>query len=223
MQNYLKVIWTLGEWSHDPVTPTLIAERMGLRVSTVSGAISKLAGQGLIEHAPYGSITLTEPGRQYAVTMVRRHRLIETFLVRVLEYRWDQVHDEADRLEHAVSDFMVERINDFLDSPARDPHGDPIPNRSGKVVFPKAARLSQVPPDRDYIIERISDDDPELLRFFEDQGLVVGSMLHITAGAPYSASIGVRTAKDAEIALGRPATDSIWVSESPDPSAHASR
>ncbi|MGO1544752.1 MAG: metal-dependent transcriptional regulator [Gulosibacter sp.] len=215
-QNYLKVIWSLREWSEEPVTPTHIAERTGLRVSTVSGAMSKLAAQGLVEHAPYGSITLTKLGTEYAVTMVRRHRLIETFLVQSLGYRWDQVHDEADRLEHAVSDFMVERMNEVLGSPERDPHGDPIPSSSGAMVFPEAKSLTQVEPERAYVVERISDDDPELLRFFADKGIVVGAVLWVRTGAPYSASINVDTEKTTDTALGRPATDSIWVSQRAD-------
>src|SRR5699024_1150906 len=108
-QNYLKAVWGLTEWSSAPVTPSSIAERTGLRLSSVSDAVRKLSSQGLLEHAPYGSVELTDTGRAYALTMVRRHRLIETFLVRVLHYTWDQVHDEAEHLEHAVSDFMIDR------------------------------------------------------------------------------------------------------------------
>ncbi|TDP89445.1 DtxR family iron (metal) dependent repressor [Leucobacter luti] len=123
-QNYLKAIWGLTEWSSAQVTPTLIAERTGLKLSSVSDAVRKLASQGLVDHAPYGAVELTETGRSYALVMVRRHRLIEAFLVSVLGYSWDQVHDEAEHLEHAVSDFMIDRIDEFLEFPTRDPHGD---------------------------------------------------------------------------------------------------
>src|SRR5690554_6655643 len=125
-QNHLKVIWGLQEWSDDPVLPSTIAEKSGLRPSSVSGAISKLVERGLVEHEPYGAVHLTDAGRRLALDMVRRHRLIETFLVRALGYGWDEVHDEAEELEHAVSDLMVERLDAFLGHPRRDPHGDPI-------------------------------------------------------------------------------------------------
>ena len=109
-QNYLKAIWGLTEWSSAQVTPTLIAERTGLKLSSVSDAVRKLASQGLVDHAPYGAVELTETGRSYALVMVRRHRLIEAFLVSVLGYSWDQVHDEAEHLEHAVSDLSLIHI-----------------------------------------------------------------------------------------------------------------
>ena len=154
---------------------------------------------------------LTADGRAHAVAMVRRHRLIETFLVEVLGYRWDQVHDEAEHLEHAVSDFMVDRIDEHLGHPVRDPHGDPIPARDGQVARPDAVPLAEVPPESRVRVERISDSDPDLLQFFADRGIGVGTVLRTRAGAPYSDSIGVLVGDDA-LALGRTAAASVWVS-----------
>lgn len=136
-QNYLKAIWGLTEWSSAQVTPTLIAERTGLKLSSVSDAVRKLASQGLVDHAPYGAVELTETGRSYALVMVRRHRLIEAFLVSVLGYSWDQVHDEAEHLEHAVSDFMIDRIDEFLEFPTRDPHGGSHPVSRRHRTYPR--------------------------------------------------------------------------------------
>lgn len=113
-QNYLKEIWSLEEWTKTPATASALAERMGLRISSVSDGLKRLAAADLIEHQPYGAIELTETGRSYALAMIRRHRLIETFLVETLGYTWDRVHDEAEVLEHAVSDFMVDRIDTLL-------------------------------------------------------------------------------------------------------------
>ena len=135
-QNYLKTIWSLEEWTEAPATASALAERMGLRVSSVSDGLKRLAAADLIDHQRYGAIELTPLGRTYAVAMIRRHRLIETFLVETLGYTWDRVHDEAEVLEHAVSDFMIERIDAILDHPTRDPHGDPIPDASGRISFP---------------------------------------------------------------------------------------
>lgn len=210
-QNYLKAIWALQEWSEEPTTPTLVAERVGVRLSSASDAVRKLAEQGFVEHAPYGAVVLTEAGRRHAVAMVRRHRLIETLLVDTLGCRWDQVHDEAETLEHAVSDFLVDRIDEFLGFPERDPHGDPIPAADGSVRRPPATPLTEAGPGR-HRVERIADDDPELLQFFAERGIVVDAELDVAEGAPYSESLEVRVAgADASVPLGRAATDSVWV------------
>lgn len=211
-QNYLKVVWGLQEWSSDPITPTAVAEKAGVRLSTASDAIRKLTEQGLLGHTPYGAVTLTEQGRAHAVAMVRRHRLIETFLVQVLGYTWDEVHDEAEHLEHAVSDLLVDRIDAHLGHPDRDPHGDPIPSRDGTVTRPDAVRLTEVPAGGSVVAERISDDDPDLLRFFAERGIGVGAVLQVREGAPFSGAVEVLVeGGDAPVSLGRPATDAVWV------------
>jgi DtxR family Mn-dependent transcriptional regulator len=154
-QNYLKALWSLQEWSSAPVTSTMVATSVGVRNSTASDAMKKLAEQGLVEHEPYGAIVLTDEGRSHALAMVRRHRLLETFLVSTLGYRWDQVHDEAEHLEHAVSDFLVDRIDETLGHPERDPHGDPIPRADGSIVIPSAATLASLPAGARARVERI--------------------------------------------------------------------
>lgn len=215
-QNYLKAIWGLTEWTSDPVTPSLIAERTGLKLSSVSDAVRKLAGQGLVDHAPYGAVTLTETGRGFALEMVRRHRLIESFLVRVLGYSWDQVHEEAEHLEHAVSDFMVDRIDQLLEYPSRDPHGDPIPASDGTMTIPDAVQLSIAGTGRTVLVERISDDDSALLQFFEEHGIVIGATLVVSDGPAYSDSLDVRVHKAKNsLTLGRSATDALYVSHLP--------
>ncbi|MDO5677544.1 MAG: metal-dependent transcriptional regulator [Propionibacteriaceae bacterium] len=211
-QNYLKAIWSLGEWSDEPVTTSTVAARVGVRMSTASDAIRKLHELGLVDHTKYGSMTLTDDGRAHALAMVRRHRLIETFLVEVLGYRWDQVHEEADSLEHAVSDFMVERIAEHLGHPERDPHGDPIPRQDGSILELDAVTLTDLGTGRRALVERIADDDPALLQFFADQEIGVGSLLEVRPGAPYSGGVQVTVdGFDDVLTLGRAATDAIWV------------
>ena len=145
--------------------------------------------------------------------MVRRHRLIEAFLVSVLGYSWDQVHDEAEHLEHAVSDFMIDRIDEFLEFPTRDPHGDPIPSADGKVHIPNATQLTALGAGHRVLVERISDSDPALLQFFQEHGFVVGVTLEIGEGAAFSDSLDVRVAGAASsVALGSSATDALYVS-----------
>lgn len=216
-QNYLKAVWTLAEWSAEPVTPTLIAERTELKISSVSDAIRKLTAQGLLVHAPYGAVELTEEGRAYALAMVRRHRLIETFLVQVLGYSWDQVHDEAEHLEHAVSDFMIDRIDEHLGYPRRDPHGDPIPMADGTVLVPQASRLDTLclsaEAGHTVTVERISDDNAALLQFFEDRGVVLGVQLTVRAGTPFSDSLELELAGGDSVLLGKAAAAALYVSQ----------
>ncbi|UXN32967.1 metal-dependent transcriptional regulator [Glutamicibacter sp. M10] len=193
-QNYLKIIFGLTEWSSDPVTASVIAAKAGMKLSTVSGALSKLRQQGLLNHTPYGAVTLTNLGRGYAMAMVRRHRLVETFLVQMLGYRWDQVHDEAENLEHAVSDFMIKRIDDLLDHPTRDPHGDPIPTAEGHISIPEAINLSDAADGSRVVVERIADDDSQLLQYFSDQDIRVGVQLSVSVAEDFSDTITVKVA-----------------------------
>lgn len=211
-QNYLKAVWSLGEWSEQPVTAKTLAARVGVKLSTASDAIRKLTDLGFFEHAPYGAVTLTEAGRALALAMVRRHRLLETFLVEQLGYRWDEVHEEAETLEHAVSDLMIERIDALLGRPERDPHGDPIPSADGTVARPNAVLLTTLGAGERASVERISDSDSQLLQFFADHGIGYGTLLEGRPAAPYSDAVEVSLeASGATLSLGRSATDAVWV------------
>jgi DtxR family Mn-dependent transcriptional regulator len=197
-QDYLKVIWTAQEWSLEKVSTKMLAERIGVSASTASESIRKLADQGLVDHEKYGAVTLTEAGRRAALAMVRRHRLMETFLVRELDYSWDEVHDEAEVLEHAVSDRMLDRIDAKLGHPTRDPHGDPIPAADGRVPTPDARQLS------------VCQNG--------DAGISLDSRLRVLARRDFAGMISVSvknpgSAGDAEITvdLGSPAAEAIWV------------
>lgn len=211
-QKYLKAIWSLREWSDDPVTASALAARVGVRLSTVSDAVRRLTGLGLTTHTPYGAVELTAAGQRLAIAMVRRHRLIETFLVESLGYGWDQVHEEAENLEHAVSDFLIDRIDERLGFPVRDPHGDPIPRADGTIDAPAAVILTAVPMGTPVRVARISDDDPELLQFFEEHGIGIDTVLTLEQGAPFSGSLQVVIdAADAPLTLGTAATDAVHV------------
>ena len=188
-QDYLKAIWDLMEWSGEPAQLSDIVEKTGMKLSTVSGAIGRLTAQGLVSHTPYGAVELTDEGRSYALMMARRHRLLETFLVHTLGYRWDEVHDEADRLEHAVSNTMIDRIDAALGHPRRDPHGDPIPTADGMVDSPDLLSLADARPGERVRVERVSDNDPNLLAYLTEQGLKVGSTLIIGTHTPYSHTV----------------------------------
>ncbi|WP_231748882.1 manganese-binding transcriptional regulator MntR [Mycobacterium sp. M26] len=214
-QDYLKVIWTAQEWSHEKVSTKLLAERLGVSASTASESIRKLADQGLVHHEKYGAVTLTDRGRDAALAVVRRHRLLETFLMRELGYSWDEVHDEAEILEHAVSDMMLDRIDAKLGHPTRDPHGDPIPGADGQVPTPPARQLSACADGDVATVARISDADPEMLRYFDAVGISLDSRLQVLARRDFAGmiSVSVQAANGdlSTVELGSPAAQAIWV------------
>lgn len=195
-QDYLKVVWSATEWVPGPVTVTQLAERMGVRTATASDTVRRLAELGLLAHEPYGGVELTAKGREHALGMVRRHRILETFLVDTLGYSWDEVHDEAEHLEHAVSDTLVDRIDALLGHPSRDPHGDPIPSKDGSAHRPSAMRLADAPAGVPLTVERISDADPAVLRELGRRGIRPGTVLADPAelGAAAAQAIWVSTA-----------------------------
>ena len=209
-QDYLKTIWTAQEWSPDKVSTKLLAERLGVSASTASESIRKLADQGLVHHEKYGAVTLTDAGRAAALAMVRRHRLLETFLVNELGYGWDEVHDEAEILEHAVSELMLNRMDAKLGFPTRDPHGDPIPAADGQVPTPPARQLSDCDDGETGTVARISDADPEMLRYFDSVGINLDANLRVLARRDFAGMISVEVA-GATVDLGSPAAQAIWV------------
>ncbi|PJI93329.1 metal-dependent transcriptional regulator [Luteimicrobium subarcticum] len=210
-QDYLKVVWSAQEWSDDPVTTKLLAERMGVGASTVSETVRRLSDQGLLSHERYGAISLTDDGRRHALAMVRRHRLMETFLVETLGYSWDEVHDEAEVLEHAVSDDLVARIAAHLGHPERDPHGDPIPRADGTVPATGAVSLVALPAGASGTVSRISDADPDVLRYLTELGLHLDTPLRVVGRREYAGVLEVTWQEGRIAQLGFPAAEAIWV------------
>jgi DtxR family Mn-dependent transcriptional regulator len=210
-QDYLKAIWSANEWEPDPVTVTALAARFGVRAATVSDGIRRLTEQGLVVHEPYGAVSLTETGRAHAIAMVRRHRLIETFLVETLGYPWDEVHDEAEVLEHAVSDILVDRIDAALGHPVRDPHGDPIPTAHGDPRTPQGERLTTVTPREPMRIVRISDADPAVLRYLTGHGVGLDARATLLETRPFAGDVVVSIDDGDPVTMGTVAADAIWV------------
>ncbi|BDI23370.1 metal-dependent transcriptional regulator [Herbiconiux sp. L3-i23] len=174
IEDYLKAVYAHTEWQPEPITGSQLATRLALAPSTVTEMVKKLVARGLVEHEPYGAITLTAEGRMQALRTVRRHRLVETWLVRQFGYGWDEVHDEAEVLEHAVSDRLLDAMDTALGHPVADPHGDPIPDADGRVTVPRADRADTLAADAVGVVVRISDRDPELLRRLTQAGVDVG-------------------------------------------------
>ncbi|MFT3662687.1 MAG: metal-dependent transcriptional regulator [Gordonia sp. (in: high G+C Gram-positive bacteria)] len=210
-QDYLKVIWTSQEWSEVKVTTKLLAEKLGVSPSTASEGIRKLADQGLVEHARYGSVSLTDDGREAAVGMVRRHRLLETFLVRELGYGWDEVHDEAEVLEHAVSDGLMARIDAKLGFPQHDPHGDPIPSADGRIPDAASHQLADLDVGESGVISRISDSDSDMLRYFQEIGIDLERTVRVVEKRPFAGTIAVSVDDGELIHLGDVASRAIFL------------
>ena len=179
-QDYLKAIWSATEWGDAPLSTNSLAARMGTTAPNVTETVKRLAAQGLVEYQPYKPVTLTGKGREHAIAMVRRHRLLESFLAATRGYSWDEVHAEAARLEHAASDELIERIDQMLGRPTRDPHGDPIPTPEGQRAQPAHAVRLDVAEPGFYRVLRISDADPQRLVRFQQAGLVPGTVVEVT-------------------------------------------
>jgi DtxR family transcriptional regulator, Mn-dependent transcriptional regulator len=205
VDDYLKTIYHHTEWQTDRITPSQLAAELGLAPSSVTEMVQKLAAQGLVTHRPYGPISLTPDGEHRAAAIIRRHRLIETWLVSEFGYAWDEVHDEAEVLEHALSDRLLEGIDDRLGRPRFDPHGDAIPDAAGRVHREPFVLLADAAPGHVGRVLRVSDRDPELLRAVESAGVTVGAELAVTDAA------SVRIA-DAEVALPSGAAEAVWLS-----------
>ncbi len=201
IEDYVKVIYGHTEWQPEKITTTALAARLGLAASSVTEMVKKLVAAGLVHHEPYGAIELTPDGTALALRMVRRHRLIETWLVNHVGFSWDEVHDEAEVLEHAMSDRVVDAIDDQLGNPTRDPHGDLIPTRAGRVTRSTAVLLADLPVGARAAVTRISDRDPLLLRRLEAHGVALDTALTRT---DCGATVGA-------VELGANALASIWV------------
>ena len=192
VEDYLKAILLL-EAKGQPALTSDIAEQLTLSAPSVSGMIKRLSDQDLIEHAPYRGVVLTSSGRRVALRMLRRHRIIEAYLVGFLGYALDTVHDEAERLEHAVSEVLIERMATALGNPRFDPHGDPIPDQNGAMDELVYTPLAEIPTGETAEIRRVATSQAERLRYLEHSGLTPGTTVTVMEHQPFRGPITVRT------------------------------
>jgi len=190
-EDYLKALYKLHGDSR-PVPTRELAQRLGISSPSVSEMVTRLTAQGLVEHDRYRGQQLTREGRKVALELVRHHRLLEMFLVQVLGYSWDEVHEEAERLEHVISERMEQRIFELLGRPELDPHGHAIPTRAGKVRPVSERPLSECRAGERVIVQGVSDDDPARLRELERRGLLPGTHVDVVAESAYEGPIEVR-------------------------------
>jgi DtxR family Mn-dependent transcriptional regulator len=201
-EDYLKALYNLrGDRQRVPTRD--LAQRLGISSPSVSEMVTRLTAQGLVEHDRYHGQQLTREGRKIALELVRHHRLLEMFLVKVLGYAWDEVHEEADRLEHVISERMEERIFELLGRPELDPHGHAIPSLTGKVPSVSERPLSDSRPGERVVVQGVSDDDPVRLRELERRGLLPGTRIEVVEESQFESPIGVRIkGRRASVPLG---------------------
>lgn len=188
-ENYLKVIYHLSQLNSVPVQTNAIAEGIKTRAASVTDMLKKLADKQLINYIKYQGVTLTEKGKTEAIKIVRKHRLWEVFLVEKLKFRWDEVHDIAEELEHVNSELLVERLDDFLGFPKSDPHGDPIPDKDGKFELAPKIHLHELEKGSKGIIIGVTEHSSPFLKHLEKLGLTMGIVLEILDITDYDGSV----------------------------------
>ena len=198
VQDYAKAIFTL-EARDGAASTTDLAALLDVRPASVSGMLRKLSALGLVEHERYRGVRLTERGRRVALEVIRHHRLVELFLVESLGMTWDEVHAEAEVLEHALSEQLEELIAAKLGNPTVDPHGDPIPSRELKLAETPAPALAELHPGETATFVRISDSEPDMLRFLGERGIVPGARLELVERQPFDGPLFVRVGKDVHV------------------------
>ena len=210
VQDYVREIYKLQTESGHVKTSTL-AHRMGVAPPSATAMIKKLASQGLVDHQPYRGVRLTRTGERIALELLRHHRLLELYLVRTLDLGIDAVHAEADRLEHALSERLEDRIDKALGSPTQDPHGDPIPDAKLRIVQSKSKRLTELEPGEEATVLRVPDGDGELLRYLASHALVPGQQVQLIKAEPFDGPVTLR-ADGRETAISRQLGEQIRVS-----------
>jgi DtxR family Mn-dependent transcriptional regulator len=201
IQDYAKAVYALEMRKDAAVTTNALAERLGVTPGSVSAMIRKLSELGLVEHEPYRGVRLTSQGRRVALEVLRHHRLIELFLAQELGMSWDQVHDEAEVLEHVLSDDLEQLISARLGHPTLDPHGDPIPTETLEVDEGQALSLDELEAGACGRFVRVSDADPDMLRYLAELGVGLGDRLEVVGRQPFGGPVFVRVGAR-ELALG---------------------
>ena len=201
VQDYAKAIYSLHRRSDEPVSTSAIADRLGVSAASTSAMVKRLETLGLVRRKPYHGVELTPAGERVALEVIRHHRLIELYLAEALDMSWDRVHEEAEVLEHAISPELSELIAKKLGNPTHDPHGDPIPTVNGEIEEPQTRSLAELSEGERGVFTRVSDADPEMLRYLSARGIERGVTLELVGREPFGGPLRVR-AEAAEHALG---------------------
>jgi len=212
VEDYLKTIYHLSSQGGFASTSD-IAASLAVAPPSVSGMIRRLSETGLIEHVPYRGVQLTNQGRRAALKMIRRHRVIELYLTQRLGYDWDGVHDEADRLEHAVSDDLIERMSGSLGDPRYDPHGAPIPTAAGEIEEAALVTVADAGVGARLELRQVTTEEPAKLRYLAEQGLVPGTTMTVTHRQPFNGPTTVSLGSKGERVIGLELAQLLWCRE----------
>jgi DtxR family Mn-dependent transcriptional regulator len=217
VEDYLKAIYEIQhEEGQGRVSTSALADKLGVARASVTGMLKKLAtwDPQLIVYERYRGVELSTAGEKIALEVIRHHRLVELYLTEALGFSWDEVDEEADRLEHVISEDLEDRIAAKLGHPRVDPHGSPIPDSEGNIPFREEIRLTQLETGSQAFVSRVLDDDPALLRYLDQLGLTLNSKVEVLEKAPFAGPIHVYVVATGNThALGRQVTDRIFISE----------
>ena len=212
VEDYIKQIYLLEEnTAANEIPMGQVAGALGVVPGTATTMVKALADAGLVDYAPRIGVQLTAPGRKLALHVLRRHRLIEQFLVEVLGYDWSEVHEEAEQMEHVVSELLLDRIDQYLGYPTEDPHGDPIPSAEGKLTAGSIHSLADCALDTDLVVERIRDQDTGFLNYIASAGLNPGVNIKVTARNPSAESVQIDLGPGQQLSLGYGAAAKVMV------------
>lgn len=208
VEDYLKAIYGITRQG-SPASTSEIARWLGLSPPSVTSMVKRLSDQGLLHHQPYKGVELTEAGKSAALTMLRRHRIIESYLVERLGYSWDSVHEEAERLEHAVSEKLIERMSEAMGNPETDPHGDPIPAADGSMSEASYTPLPDIDPGVGATLRQVRSNDAEQLRFIASFGLKPGTAFTVVDQQPFEGPTTIRVETENRV-IGRQMASLLW-------------
>jgi DtxR family Mn-dependent transcriptional regulator len=212
IENYVKAIYQIcSETGQATVSNGEISRRLSVAPGTVTSMLRTLQESGLVNYQSHRGASLTESGKKLALHVIRKHRLIELFLSKTLGMTWDEVHEEAEHLEHAVSEHLADRIDSFLGFPDRDPHGDPIPSQDGTMVLDSPRPLTEVARNEQFTLSRVSDQSSEFLRYLSQVGLHVGAKGHVEEYRPEASAMVIQTEDGRQVVLGKEAAQKLFV------------
>ena len=211
-ENYLKAIFKLTEKHDAEITTNSIAQKIGTKAASVTDMLKKLSDKKLINYKKYRGVSLTAKGKKVALSIIRKHRLWEVFLVEKLKFKWDEVHEMAEELEHINSEEMVDRLDKYLGFPKLDPHGDPIPNGNGKIDVPKSRLLSQLSLNNSAVMIGVVDHTPSFLQYLEKQGVILGNTIKMKEIIEYDKSLSISINGKKNVFISNEAAKNILVS-----------
>ena len=212
-ENYLKAIYKHREGENLPVPASYIADELQVSNAAISKMAKTLSGEGLLDYQKHKGVRLTDEGEKFALKVIRRHRLWELFLINVLGLTWGEVHDEAERLEHSTSEFLIDKMDEFLGYPKFDPHGSPIPDKDGKLPdLPAVIKMSDCQEGRTYRVARVQDGDSQLMKYLTRIGINLNTEIRILEKFSFDHSIDIEM-KGHNYLLSEKVVESIWLTD----------